>query len=115
MTVSVLIVEDDESVCDLLVLSLGQGYQTDVAHSIAQGQARLDKSHFDVVLLDYHLPDGEGVIISEQLKSRAERPIVIFLSASKDLDKKMAAFNSGAIDWIDKTQCAPTMLNLKLE
>ena len=35
MAVSVLIVEDDESVCELLVLSLGQGYKTEVAHSIA--------------------------------------------------------------------------------
>ena len=115
MAVSVLIVEDDENVCELLVLSLGQGYKTEVAHSIAQAQTCLSKLHFDVVLLDYHLPDGAGVIISEQLKELSERPIVIFLSASKELDKKMAAFNSGAIDWIDKSQCAPTMLNLKLE
>jgi DNA-binding response OmpR family regulator len=95
-------------------LSLGDGYLIDKAFSVKQASELILEKNYDVVLLDYYLPDGVDIDIANCLKSQNTLPIIVFISASDDLDIKMAAFNSGAIEWIDKKSFQPAILTIKL-
>ncbi|MBU2969150.1 response regulator [Pseudoalteromonas sp. C2R02] len=115
MSISALVVEDDICLNDLIALSLGDGYLIDKAFSVKQASELILEKNYDVVLLDYYLPDGVGIDIANCLKSQNTLPIIVFISASDDLDIKMAAFNSGAIEWIDKKSFQPAILTHKID
>ncbi len=74
------------------------------AYTIAEASAQLLERHFQLVLLDLNLPDGQGFevckIIREELKL-STLPI-LFISGSMDIEKKVQAFSLGADDYIVK-------------
>lgn len=97
-----LLVEDDSSI----VKNLSE-YLTREGFSVASvpGQKdalkRLDEGHFDLVLLDIYLPDGNGFSLCSMIKSEYHLP-VIFLTASGDEYSTVTGFELGADDYIAK-------------
>jgi two-component system response regulator QseB len=72
----VLIVEDEERLRCYLAMSLeDRGVQVEQAGSLAEAHALLDLHHFDAVVLDVGLPDGDGLTLLES--SSAEHALVI--------------------------------------
>jgi len=62
MTITVLLVEDETAVRDMLRFSLaGKGYQLNEAANAQQGFERLAEHLPDLVLLDWMLPDSSGI------------------------------------------------------
>jgi len=60
--IKVLIVDDDDFFAQLLAAMLaGPDVEALVAQDMAQAEAELDESDFDVVFLDVRLPDGNGL------------------------------------------------------
>jgi len=58
----VLIIDDEKDICKLLSSILeGLGYDTKSSHSLAEGKLRFIAYQPDVVFLDIHLPDGNGL------------------------------------------------------
>ena len=61
----VLLVDDDE-VRDLLALALrSEGYAVDTAATAARALISLTESRYDLVIADWRLPDGDGMLIAD--------------------------------------------------
>ncbi len=73
-----------------------------MATSIKDGEYYLGIRNYDLVLLDWMLPDGNGIDIIPKLKDKASRTSVIVLSARDDRESEIEALKAGADDFIRK-------------
>ena len=102
MAKSILIVEDDNNIADLLRLYLEkEGYQATIAADGTQGIDLYRKLRPDLVLLDVMMPgvDGWGVLRTIRQDSRTP---VIMLTAKGETTDKVAGLKQGADDYITK-------------
>ena len=102
MAKSVLIVEDDQNIADLLRLYLEkEGYVAAIAPDGGAGVEMFRKLQPDLVLLDVMLPvlDGWGVLRSIRQDSKTP---VIMLTAKGELTDKVSGLKMGADDYITK-------------
>ena len=102
MAKSVLIVEDDQNIADLLRLYLEkEGYVAAIAPDGGAGVEMFRKLQPDLVLLDVMLPvlDGWGVL--RNIRQDSKTP-VIMLTAKGETDDKVAGLKTGADDYITK-------------
>jgi two-component system KDP operon response regulator KdpE len=98
----VLIVDDDPSLVRALRLSLrALGHEVVVAPNGEQGLSQAALTAPDVVVLDLGLPDINGLDVCTGIRAWSEVPIII-LSASGTEDRKVAALNGGADDYVTK-------------
>ena len=66
---SILIVEDDDSITELIQMNLSkEGYPCTCAHDGTEGARLLEKEHFDLILLDIMLPGADGYDIMEYIR-----------------------------------------------
>lgn len=81
-----------------------QGYRVTLAHSGAQAIERVQQSHPDLILLDLMMPEMDGLQVCYQLKSEPQFQSIpiLFLTASKNKDDILTAFDIGAVDFITK-------------
>ena len=100
--VSVLIIEDEKSICDFITKTLNaQNYKTTSAHTGKDGLAILTSALPDLVLLDLGLPDMDGLDIIQQTRRWSSLPIIV-ISARTQEREKVAALDAGADDYITK-------------
>lgn len=79
---SVLVVDDDDLLCEMLQdLFSGSGWTVVTARSITEAVEALEENPIDVVLTDLNLSAGSGYEILERLAGRAPRPVAILMSA----------------------------------
>jgi len=99
----ILVIEDDISFSRLIAVFLDKkGHSTTVVHSAAQGSALLQKESFDLLLLDYRLPDGNGLdVLAAAHRQHAELPVII-MTSFHDIRTAVRAIRSGAFDYITK-------------
>jgi two-component system KDP operon response regulator KdpE len=98
----VLIVDDDPSLIRALRVSLrALGHEVVVAQNGEQGISQVALTSPDVVVLDLGLPDINGLEVCTRIREWSEVPIII-LSASGTEDRKVAALNGGADDYVTK-------------
>lgn len=100
----ILVVEDDEALCELFVaLVERRGYTAVQAHSVeeALGHLRSDQ-RFSVVITDLRLPDGEGFSVVEAAKQADPRTAVIFVTAFGSIETAVRAVRLGAYDFLTK-------------
>jgi diguanylate cyclase (GGDEF)-like protein len=102
----ILVVEDDPDqlalICDALSAQYGPGGDRRIV-GVRTGTECLaeDLAGFDVVLLDYHLPDVEGLDVLRQILARADVP-VLFVTGENDSTVAAEAVRCGAQDYIVK-------------
>ncbi|HIP40931.1 MAG TPA: response regulator transcription factor, partial [Campylobacterales bacterium] len=70
--------------------------------NIKDGEYYLGIRNYDLVLLDWMLPDGNGIDIIVKLKEKAPKTSVIVLSARDDRESEIEALKAGADDFIRK-------------
>ncbi|MCE2572855.1 fused response regulator/phosphatase [Motilimonas eburnea] len=98
---TVLVVEDS-TVFTLLYQHFfnEKGVKMTICPSLESAREVLAKEHhFDVVLLDNHLTDGQGVTLLPLLKERLKMAAVIMVSANDDADFFLQAFSQGIDDY----------------
>jgi len=102
----VLIVDDDETLRKLLVeqLQLEHEFEPVEASSVAQATAALGdpEAHFDAILLDVTLPDGDGRDFCSELRRRGIRMPIIILTGSDDEADVVRGLDAGANDYVAK-------------
>jgi len=102
MAVSVLIVEDDKNIAELLQMYLEkEGYAVTVAHDGGQGLSKFRAIRPDIVLLDVMMPVMDGWTVCKAIRADSQTP-VIMLTAKSETDDKVAGLKSGADDYITK-------------
>jgi two-component system KDP operon response regulator KdpE len=100
--VRVLIVDDEAQIRRLLRVGLvTQGYDCVEAETAAEALAVCAKERPDVVILDLGLPDQDGTSVIGALRQNSLVPIVV-LSAEAQVERKLAALDLGADDYITK-------------
>ena len=102
MAVSVLVVEDDRNIAELLQMYLEkEGYAVTVAPDGGQGLAKFRAIKPDLVLLDVMMPVMDGWAVCRAIRAEAQTPIIM-LTAKGELDDKVAGLKQGADDYITK-------------
>ena len=102
-TESVLVVDDDPIFCELLVSDLMlRGVKVISAFSLKDAREVLKKHHFDVVILDNHLPDGQGTGLLSAFQQMEPPPYVIMVSTDDQLNSISDSFSQGVHDYIVK-------------
>jgi two-component system, OmpR family, KDP operon response regulator KdpE len=98
----VLVIDDDPSLLRALRLGLqAGGHEVVTAANGAQGISTTAVAAPDIVVLDLGLPDLDGLAVCSRIREWSEVPIII-LSASGTEDRKVAALNGGADDYVTK-------------
>src|SRR6185437_15763622 len=95
---SLLVVEDERSLAKLWVLELGDRVEATLAASLEEARGKLRGQAFDVILLDLHLPDGNGLDLLREMVARGDESAVIILTGNADLDSAIEALRLGASD-----------------
>ena len=102
MAISVLIVEDDKNISDLLQLYLEkQGYAVTQAADGGQGLAKFRSIQPDIVLLDVMMPVMDGWSVCKIIRAESQTP-VIMLTAKAEVDDRVNGLKLGADDYITK-------------
>jgi len=102
MAVTVLVVEDDKNISDLLQMYLEkEGYAVTTAADGGQGLAKFRAIKPDLVLLDLMMPVMDGWTVCKTIRAESQTP-VIMLTAKGETDDKVAGLKSGADDYITK-------------
>lgn len=101
MAKTVLIVEDDRNIADLLRLYLEkEGYEVVIANDGLKGVELFKSSQPSLVLLDVMLPGLDGFSVIQRIQS--DKTPVIFLTAVQDVADKVRGLKLGAEDYIVK-------------
>ena len=103
----VLVVEDDPALRATLCewLEVTGGFAADEAGTVSQAEARLAASgtaHYDAVLLDVGLPDGDGRDLCARLRCRDTALPVILLTGADDEADVVRGLDAGANDYVTK-------------
>lgn len=99
---SILIVEDDVNINELLKEALGkEGYLCTQAFSGTEAEMLLEKGEYTLVLLDLMLPGMSGEKVLRLIREKGQTPVII-LTAKDTLDSKVEVLRNGADDYITK-------------
>ena len=99
----VLIVDDEQVVCDLLHDDLSdRGYLCATALNGDEALKNLAKQDFDVVLLDIRLPGMSGMEVLREIWLNHSKTATIMITAVNDVDTAVEAMKLGASDYIVK-------------
>jgi DNA-binding response OmpR family regulator len=101
---TVLLVEDEEQVAAALRdLLEREGYVVRRAASLAQARRELapNAEPVDVVLLDWRLPDGEGIDLLKELRKTSDLP-VLMVTARVEVIDRVLGLELGADDYVTK-------------
>lgn len=100
---SLLIVDDDDEIRELLEFDLAQsGYKVDTARNGLEGLEKAVSNYYDLVLLDVMMPKMNGFDVCKNIrKSKPELPVLL-LTAKGTIDDKTQGFDCGADDYLVK-------------
>ena len=112
----VLAVDDDEMSLMVLEKILGDEYELVKVHSGAEGMQILKAQTFDLVLLDYLMPDLDGMTMLRQLRARLETSEVpiIMLTGDMTAEREAEGFRAGVTDFLHKP-FIPDVLRLRVQ
>ncbi len=100
---SVLIIDDEAAIRESLQTLLEmEGYSVETAESGAQGLARMAEQPFDLVLLDFALPERNGIEILRDIRERDPQLSVIMITAYGTVENAVNAMQAGAVNFIQK-------------
>ena len=99
----VLVVDDEESLTDLISLALRyERFEVDVAHTGRQAMTALSAFRPDLVVLDIMLPDIDGFEVARRIAAEAPATRVLFLTARDGTDDKVRGLTLGGDDYMTK-------------
>lgn len=103
MSGNILVIEDDQDMCDLLKAGLSRrDFSVTTYISGKEGLAAVDVHATDVVLADINLPDMNGLDICTSIVSNVPDIPVIIMTAFGSMDTAIAAIRAGAYDFVTK-------------
>ena len=102
MAKTILIVEDDRNIADLLRLYLEkEGYEVAIAYTGLKGIEKFREVQPSLILLDVMLPEMDGWSVCRTIRSESKVPIIM-LTAKSETEDKVAGLKQGADDYITK-------------
>ena len=100
--VRLMVVEDEVPIADLLQYGLTrEGFQVACTHTAGAAVVMAAQFHPEIILLDWMLPDMDGLELCRILSAEYNVPIIM-LTARADMEDKLKGLESGADDYITK-------------
>ena len=98
----ILMIEDDTDLQEGLSFSLRlDRYETACASTCREGLSFLNTGHFDLILLDCNLPDGNGFDLCSQIRTFSQIPILMLTARETEMDE-VKALELGVDDYMRK-------------
>ena len=98
----ILIVDDDENICELLNLYLKKdGFDTSIAYNGRQAVELAENYNPDLILLDIMLPELDGWQVGREIRKKSEVPIIMLTAKGETFDK-ILGLELGADDYVTK-------------
>lgn len=99
----ILLAEDDPKIAELLIhLFKKDGYQIDHAKDGVEALLYTENNHYDIILLDWMMPEKSGLDVCETLRNRHFNGGILMLTARDTLDDKIIGLENGADDYLIK-------------
>jgi len=100
---SVLIVDDEADIRELLVLTLGRmGVDADAVPGIKEARQALQRQAYDLCLTDMRLPDGDGLELLRHIAEEHGNTPVAVITAYGSTENAVLALKAGAFDYLAK-------------
>ena len=113
MSGAVLLVEDNQShaelITDELVTAL-PGWTIDNAPTLAEARRRINARVYDLFLLDFRLPDGDGIEMLREIRARHATTPILFVTTASSTKLAVDAMKLGADDYLVKEEGYLSML-----
>lgn len=98
-----LVVEDNEELSQLLTKGLNNaGFEVDCASTCEDARGALATTRYSTIVLDLGLPDGDGLALLRELRSRDDPTPVLVLTARSGAQDRVIGLRSGADDYLVK-------------
>jgi CheY-like chemotaxis protein len=112
----VLVVDDSKKDALLLERTLRQAedvvFSVTCVESAQAGLDALDAQHYDLVLLDYYLPDMDGLAFLEHKRQRGiAAPVIMLTAFGQGPGLPVAALQAGAMDYFSKYEATSRLLS----
>ncbi len=103
MADTILVIEDEALVRDLVVLNLKHaGYEVRAEGTFARGAAALRQSGLSLAIVDVMLPGGEGFALVREARDAGVRCPILMLTARSEVQAKVRGLDCGADDYLTK-------------
>ncbi len=98
-----LVVDDEKSLVNIFEIVLSDfGFEVDFAFSFQEAKDLIERNYYDFAILDLKLPDGSGLELLRQIKSKNSNTEVIMITAYSSSETAVEAIKSGSYDYISK-------------
>jgi len=102
-SISVLVVDDQDSVVDLLVdIMQDMGFVTERAYDGAEALKKFDSGQFDLVITDIKMPNMDGVELMRRIKERSARVAVVAITGYGTSDTESQLLAEGMDGYLEK-------------
>jgi DNA-binding NtrC family response regulator len=99
----ILIIDDDAGFARALAKNLrNSGHDIATCGTAAEARESFGSANADVVVLDYHLPDADGLALLDELRPNAAGAVFLVVTAYPNIDIAVDAMRRGAFDFVAK-------------
>jgi two-component system, OmpR family, response regulator len=102
-TTRILVVDDEPSIVDAVATALRyEGFDVEEATSGREAVAAVARFEPDLVVLDWMLPDIDGLEVGRRIRDRGFDTAILFLTAKEAVENKVEALRAGGDDYVTK-------------
>ena len=99
----ILVVDDEQSIVDAVATALRyEGYQVEEVYNGRDALSAVAAAEPDLIVLDWMLPDIEGIEVGRRLRALGSKSAVLFLTAKDSTENKVEALRAGGDDYVTK-------------
>jgi len=110
MDIQILIVEDDEHICNAMKAFLqDEGYAVDTCYDGDKALEQFYKKNYDLVVLDIMLPGVNGQELLREYRKLSNAPVLMVTALTED-SHQLDSFNSRADDYVTKPFSMPVLI-----
>lgn len=98
-----LLVEDQHDFAEALTIKLtNAGHTVDVAHDGIAGEAKALSNTYDILIVDWMLPQQDGVTLIENVREAENQVPILMLTALTEVERRVKGLDAGADDYLTK-------------
>jgi two-component system OmpR family response regulator len=102
-TTRILVVDDEPSIVDAVSTALRyEGFDVEEATNGRDALAAVTRFEPDLVVLDWMLPDIEGIEVGRRIRDKGFKTAILFLTAKEAVENKVEALRAGGDDYVTK-------------